>query len=262
MILGAMVEGMWRASGSSSSLGDGVLFGCTAITGLLLSLVLSRVSYSLVQRDFNRIETTCSILTEQFRENGVTFDLRTYLGDESRIEAKLEIKLHALDVAIELVTLNNEDYGGNEETHLVHVDASGERVVMYSTDRRRPAQERKAGEVHRYGFGLQEATAEDEDLDEEFRPKRFLHPAGGFCGCQAMQREAASRWKKATTSVGHPFATPLPPLCHSLDTPRTPLRHPSDIPLPPLFQTGFYKHIPCVAKPALQVLSLMRVAHI
>ena len=173
MVVGAIVEGAARTDDiATSPIPGGIAMAILTTTGLLTSLLLSKVSHALLKRDLRRIAATCSVLTEQFRENSVTFDLNIrHVG--ARMEAQLDIKLHVPDVAIEHVILNVADYTGVEDKHLVHIDSSGERTVVYSTDRTRPMRDLGAGVVHRYGFGTVESSdeeseegSEDDDSDE------------------------------------------------------------------------------------------------
>ena len=203
MVVGAIVEGAARTDDiATSPIPGGIAMAILTTTGLLTSLLLSKVSHALLKRDLRRIATTCSVLTEQFRENSVTFDLNIrHVG--ARMEARLDIKLHVPDVAIEHVILNVAEYTGVEDKHLVHIDSSGERTVVYSTDRTRPMRDLGAGVVHRYGFGTVESSDEEsEEEDENGNPvmkrQKFLTPHGGFCGCKEETRLAAEGWHKAT----------------------------------------------------------------
>jgi hypothetical protein len=68
----------------------------------------------MMQRDLARISATCSILTEQFRENGLSFDLLVSHGSTGRFECRLDIKRHVEDVEVEHVTLDVDKYTGKE----------------------------------------------------------------------------------------------------------------------------------------------------
>lgn len=80
----------------------------------MLAVIYTQVSYGMIQRDLSRISFTCSILTEQFRENAVTFDLIVSHGSTGRFECRLDIKLHVEDVEVEHVTLDVDKYTGRE----------------------------------------------------------------------------------------------------------------------------------------------------
>ena len=103
-----------------------------------------------------------------------------------------------------------------QDQHLEHVDRSGDRVVVYKTSSRKPAHDRSAGHVYRYGFGykrgegeeendaedVQDAEDEEDEESEEraaamaIEKKKFLQPNGGFCGCKQSMRDAVKQWKK------------------------------------------------------------------
>jgi len=130
MIVGAILEGACHMSDAGVPVGT--LISCLTATGLLVSLILIKVSYGMLQRDLERIQIVCSLLTEQYRENYVTFDLVVGHGN-SRIEARLDVKVHVDDVDVQHITLDVDKFTGAEDKHMVYVDTSGERVVVYST---------------------------------------------------------------------------------------------------------------------------------
>jgi len=205
MLAGAIVEGACEMSNEGSPVPFGTILGTLVAAGLLASLILSQISYAMVKKDLDRISTTCSILTEQFRDNHVTFQLLVANG--RRVEARLDIKVHVSDVDVEHVTLDVDEYTGAQDKHLIHVDSSGERVVVYSTSRRKPTQSLGAGEVYRYGFGKEdlerEVDSDDEDFIREMRgaSKKSHQPHGGYCGCKEEMRDAVLKWKSMEESM-------------------------------------------------------------
>jgi hypothetical protein len=63
----------------------------------------TQVSYVMIWRDLSRISITCSILTEQFRENAVSFDHLVWHGAAGRFESRLDIRLRVEDCEVEIV---------------------------------------------------------------------------------------------------------------------------------------------------------------
>ena len=70
------------------------------------------MSYGLIKRDLVRISAACSILTEQFRGNSITFALIIGHVQGRHVQAVLDVTLHVEDVEVELVVLDVDAYTG------------------------------------------------------------------------------------------------------------------------------------------------------